>query len=377
MRLFGGIFLAFAMAFGWGAYKLGNAPTVAAITVEGVPPRALDAYVSAARKSPCPTDWRTLAAIGFVETGHGSHGGAVLLDDGTTDRPIVSRANAHGPMQWLLGPDSWGAYATDGDGDGAANVEDIDDAASATAAWLCRFGLGKTSHAELFGRYNAGSDWVNARGYADAASAYERTLPEVPTASGTATMRGANASAVLRLLGDEMATRWAHLGVRLADTPTLASAHRVASPVVDVVARTLNPDTPTGQRTACDDIDVSRMRPQTVEALREIVRRFGCPTTPVGGRPIVETWRDPAHDSIANGNHPAGLAIDLSSTDTAWMRRVAEWWTGQPWARCVIHVRHIWQVTTREWRPYVGDGPHEDHLHLGVLADGGKVQPSC
>ena len=41
-------------------------------------------------------------------------------------------------MQFL--PESWQAWATDGDGDGAADPHDLDDAAATAARYLCASG---------------------------------------------------------------------------------------------------------------------------------------------------------------------------------------------------------------------------------------------
>ena len=43
-----------------------------------------------------------------------------------------------GPMQFL--PETWAAWAADGDGDGAADPRDLDDAAAAAARYLCAGG---------------------------------------------------------------------------------------------------------------------------------------------------------------------------------------------------------------------------------------------
>ncbi|MGC0237687.1 hypothetical protein [Arthrobacter sp. SD76] len=60
----------------------------------GIPERALRAYVAAAvtvkdTVPACGLGWNTLAAVGFIETGHGTYGGGVLTADGEVSRPIV------------------------------------------------------------------------------------------------------------------------------------------------------------------------------------------------------------------------------------------------------------------------------------------------
>ncbi|HEY0561578.1 MAG TPA: lytic murein transglycosylase, partial [Frankiaceae bacterium] len=74
----------------------------------------------------CPgMPWSVLAAIGGIESDHGADTG-------------VSSAGAEGPMQFL--PTTFGAYATDGDGDGKALIDDPADAAFTAAKMLCRNG---------------------------------------------------------------------------------------------------------------------------------------------------------------------------------------------------------------------------------------------
>ena len=76
----------------------------------------------------CPgLSWTVLAAIGQVETHHGS---------GT----MVSSAGALGPMQFL--PSTFVQYARDGDHDGKANIVNPADAIYSAAAYLCANGAG-------------------------------------------------------------------------------------------------------------------------------------------------------------------------------------------------------------------------------------------
>jgi membrane-bound lytic murein transglycosylase B len=145
----------------------------------GVPERALAAYALAAltesAASPsCHLGWNTLAAIGYVESAHGTIGGDELLSDGRPRTPIIGPAldggaygairdtdggrldgdsrwdHAVGPMQIL--PTTWERYAADGDGDGVEDPQDIDDAALAAAHYLCVAG----------GDLAQGADWTAA-----------------------------------------------------------------------------------------------------------------------------------------------------------------------------------------------------------------------
>ncbi|MPZ26687.1 MAG: murein transglycosylase [Micromonosporaceae bacterium] len=138
-----------------------------------VPMIALQAYGYAelAVRSTTPTcqlTWTTLAAIGRVESNHGSSGGARLLDDGRALPPIIGlpldgegeRAEitdtdggaldndltydrAVGPMQFI--PGTWQLEAVDATGDGIADVHNIHDAALAAANYLCRSGRDLTT----------------------------------------------------------------------------------------------------------------------------------------------------------------------------------------------------------------------------------------
>ena len=140
----------------------------------GIGPVAIRAYGAAtltlARdRSGCRLGWPTLAAIGAVESGHGTHGGAVLLDDGRPSIPVIGPAldgshgtaairagtddaawhgdavwaHAVGPMQFL--PSTWRRWASDGDGDGVLDPNDLDDAALAAGRYLCASGADLTT----------------------------------------------------------------------------------------------------------------------------------------------------------------------------------------------------------------------------------------
>jgi len=131
-----------------------------------IPLRAMQAYatteLSEREAQPaCHLRWNTLAAIGSVESAHGTLGGAGLSATGVPDQPIVGPAldgtngtraikataasvEFHGDDEWdhAVGPFqfltfSWERYGGDADGDGEANPDDIDDAALGAARHLC------------------------------------------------------------------------------------------------------------------------------------------------------------------------------------------------------------------------------------------------
>lgn len=139
-----------------------------AMAASGIPEVALRAYRAAegtlAAEAPtCRLPWWLLAGIGRVESGHGQFAGAVLLADGTSSPRIVgipldgrpgvatildtdggamdgdtTYDRAVGPMQFI--PSTWARWSADGDGDGGADVHDVDDTALAAGRYLCAGG---------------------------------------------------------------------------------------------------------------------------------------------------------------------------------------------------------------------------------------------
>lgn len=137
---------------------------VARISAEsGIPERAMQAYADAAlrlreERPTCGLGWNTLAAIGYVESAHGSIDGAALDADGRALPRILGVAldgtrfdavldtdggeidgdsnwdRAVGPMQFL--PSTWALYSRTGSSD----IDLIDDAALAAATMLCSAG---------------------------------------------------------------------------------------------------------------------------------------------------------------------------------------------------------------------------------------------
>ncbi|MFD0867077.1 lytic transglycosylase domain-containing protein, partial [Tessaracoccus lubricantis] len=116
----------------------------------------------AAEQPECGLAWNTLAGIGWVESQHGHFRGSQLRDDGYPDPAIRGIAlngdgvkairdtdggawdgdtvwdRAVGPMQFI--PSTWATWGADGNGDGYADPNQIDDAALAAARYLCHGG---------------------------------------------------------------------------------------------------------------------------------------------------------------------------------------------------------------------------------------------
>ncbi|MGY2745595.1 lytic transglycosylase domain-containing protein [Pseudarthrobacter sp. O4] len=152
----------------------------------GIPARALQAYVAAAgaanESAPaCGIGWNTVAAVGFIESAHGSYGGGRLTATGQASGPIIGPSldgdgfaaipdtdagaldgdalwdHAVGPMQFI--PSTWQLAGRDGNGDGAADPFSIDDAALSAASYLCAHGR----------------DLTTARGWTDAIYSYNQS----------------------------------------------------------------------------------------------------------------------------------------------------------------------------------------------------------
>jgi membrane-bound lytic murein transglycosylase B len=140
-------------------------------TAGGIPKSYLGIYQSAAATcSGLP--WPVLAAIGQVESGHGSNTGP-------------SSAGAMGPMQFL--PSTFAAYAVDGDDDGVADIWNPADAIYTAARYLCANGAGGGPRAlyNAIWHYNH-ADWY-VQMVMNVAGGIARNFGEpVPTALGPA-----------------------------------------------------------------------------------------------------------------------------------------------------------------------------------------------
>ncbi len=157
-----------------------------------IPQGALSAYQRAEavinKADPgCSLPWELIAAIGRVESDHGRFGGSSLDAKGVARPGIYGVAlngknntqqiadtdggqydndtrfdRAVGPMQFI--PSTWSVVGVDGDSDGTRNPQDIDDAALATAVYLCSgeddLSGEKGQRASVY-RYNHSNDYVD------------------------------------------------------------------------------------------------------------------------------------------------------------------------------------------------------------------------
>ncbi|GAW48845.1 secreted protein [Nocardioides sp. PD653] len=138
---------------------------VSNVSTSGIPAAALAAYQRAetvinSADQGCHLSWQLIAAIGRVESDHGRTNGNSLDSKGVAQPGIYGIAldgshgttrisdtdagqydadakfdRAIGPMQFI--PSTWSVVGVDADGDGQRNPQDINDAALATAVYLC------------------------------------------------------------------------------------------------------------------------------------------------------------------------------------------------------------------------------------------------
>ena len=163
----------------------------------GIPERTLFAYAGVAlRKSVtepnCNITWNTLAAIGWIESHHGTIFGGTILPDGFASEPIygvpltggavmdipdfddgnfdgtAEYDRAVGPMQII--PQTWAAWHADGNLSGSEDGQQIDDSTLAAAGYLCF----------------SGGDLGTAKGWDAAVTAYNQAPQYIIDIAATA-----------------------------------------------------------------------------------------------------------------------------------------------------------------------------------------------
>uniref|UniRef100_UPI001178CBB7 lytic transglycosylase domain-containing protein n=1 Tax=Amycolatopsis kentuckyensis TaxID=218823 RepID=UPI001178CBB7 len=173
----------------------------------GIPGSMLKAYKNAAdilaKEQPnCHLDWALIASIGRIESNH-ARGGYVNAIGDTLEPilgPVLNGAGAFaairdtdggkydgdtvwdravGPTQFI--PSTWRGYASDGNGDGVSNPNNIYDEALATARYLCSGGLDLSTDA---GQRIAVRRYNNSQSYVDTvmawAAAYRGGVAQLP-----------------------------------------------------------------------------------------------------------------------------------------------------------------------------------------------------
>ena len=133
-----------------------------------VPARALQAYgiadLSMRQTDPgCNLSWVTVAGLARIESNHGRYRGAQIAADGDVTPRVIgvpldgtsgnrtigdsdggvldgdrTLDRAVGPLQFI--PSTWARWRSDGNGDGVADPNNIDDAALAAGRYLCAGG---------------------------------------------------------------------------------------------------------------------------------------------------------------------------------------------------------------------------------------------
>lgn len=161
-----------------------------------IPTKALAAYRNAEQMMAvsyptCGISWNLLAGIGRIESMHANggatdaHGTAIqpiygpALDGSLPGNEVIVQSNAGGrvtyaramgPMQFL--PGTWAHYASDGDGDGVADPQNLYDSTLAAARYLCSGGLNLRDQQQVLSailRYNNSMPYAqNVLGWAAA-----------------------------------------------------------------------------------------------------------------------------------------------------------------------------------------------------------------
>ena len=165
---------------------------VATASTTGIPSAALAAYqraetvINAADRT-CQLPWQLVAAIGRVESDHGRTNGNHLDSNGVARPGIFGIAldgknhtsvvkdtdagqydgdakfdRAVGPMQFI--PSTWSVVGVDADGDAQRNPQDVNDAALATAVYLCS---GKDDLSQDQGARSAVFRYNHSKAYVD------------------------------------------------------------------------------------------------------------------------------------------------------------------------------------------------------------------
>ena len=191
----------------------------------GIPASMLKAYQNAAailaKEQPnCHLDWALIASIGRIESNH-ARGGYVDAKGDTLERilgPVLNGAGAFaaipdtdggkfdgdtvwdravGATQFI--PGTWRGYASDGNGDGVSNPNNVYDETLATARYLCSGGLDlSTVEGQRLAvrRYNNSTSYVDTvMAWAEAYRAGVSQLPDSQVPIGAAEAPDAAAAA--------------------------------------------------------------------------------------------------------------------------------------------------------------------------------------
>jgi len=259
----------------------GRAEASGALLADGIPARALSAYVSATARTAvedpaCALPWTLLAAVGRVESDHGRAGGSVLGPDGVARPPLLGEAAAGsgagvipdtdggrwdgdgaadlavGPLQLL--PWAWADYGDDSGSGREPDPQNIDDAALAAARYLCTVPTGAFGDLSTpAGQWLAAYGYNHATGFADLvlalslsyASGRAEAVLEVPPVSGVPSIVDPGDEVEEAGAGDRAASAGATAVAVRTDRGGVVPAPRGASRMEAVGATALA--APTGQ----------------------------------------------------------------------------------------------------------------------------------
>ncbi len=121
-----------------------NAARIAKLQAAGLSSQFVAQYAAAESKFGVP--WQVIAAVHYTETGQRG------------DTAVTSYAGAQGPMQFM--PSTFRSYATDGDGDGQAQIGDVDDAIFTAANYMASNGAASGQVVNALYRYNHDYSYV-------------------------------------------------------------------------------------------------------------------------------------------------------------------------------------------------------------------------
>lgn len=361
--------IALASSVVWAAGQVTGAPS--SVALPGVPQVSVDAYVAAAASMlpDCGLRWSLVAAIGAVESGHGTFGDSMPdPDTGRVSPPIrgprldgeafaripdtddgkldgdATWDRAVGPMQFI--PETWDEYEPfDG-----ADPQNIRDAAKATARLLCAVAINEGRPlTEPDVEEAAIRAYNNDSAYVTSVRAFEMDFAQTagtgPTAGGKV-----DARAVAKRLGSEGRARWTALGryIEAAPGDMLDTGYGLVDPVAGVLWNTLGYDS-TDVAAAVNGsegmVQVSNAGAhitvsasianqvahllddaeqagvylagsgyRTVDDQRRLRRQNGCPDES-SPSDTCATPTAPVVDGRCTSNHCKGLAVDFTDRD--------------------------------------------------------------
>jgi membrane-bound lytic murein transglycosylase B len=310
-----------------------NGPAITALAAQGIPIVALDAYHAAADRQAaarpsCHLSWTLVAAIGAVESGHGTHGGARLYADGQ-DLPHVigpvldgTAGNARipdtdggrydgdkvfdravGPMQFI--PSTWALRGLDGNGDGKADPFNIVDAAATTGDYLCRYDQDLGTDA---GRRVAVFGYNHLDSYVATVLALEAAYAERPVTTTSPTPPAAPPSP------SPSATAGAGPSPSRSTSPTPTSSALRPTPSTSSTSSTPATPTPSSSPTCPTASPTVTTTPSASPTASPTATPTGCPTaSPTRSGPAAS----PSSSSAASSSSSAASSSSSSSASAS------------------------------------------------------------